>query len=130
MRRRFIRVGPSTSLTDAAQTMRSARVRHLPVVDSDRLLGLISHRDLVEVWFRSDTSKSLDQLSAELSATPVAEHMRTEPWAVTPATPLREAAGRMLRYRIGCLPVVDEGGNRVVGLITESDLIRAAYESD
>ena len=130
MRERFIRVSPTTALTEVAQTMRSAQVRHLPVVDADRLLGLISHRDLIEVWFKGDASRALEDISAELAATPVAEHMRTEPWWVTPQTPLHEAAGRMLRYRVGCLPVVTEAGGRLVGLITESDLLRAAYAMD
>jgi CBS domain-containing protein len=58
--------------------------------------------------------------------------MHPNPWTASPDTTLREAAERMLRFKIGCLPVVERGPDRLelVGLITESDLLRAAYAPD
>ena len=55
--------------------------------------------------------------------------MLDSPYVVTPETPLRVAASRMARLGIGCLPVVEPGehGGRLVGLVTESDLLRAAF---
>ncbi len=56
------------------------------------------------------------------------EVMTASPWTADPDTTLREAAERMLSFKIGCLPVVERSRDRLhmVGLVTESDLLRAA----
>lgn len=116
MRRNFTSVDSMESLLQADWLMRLARIRHLPVVDAGRVVGVLSHRDVLEA-------------STSTRAVTVADVMRPEPCTVEAKTTLAEAARRMLRLRIGCLPVVRPGrdGEELIGLLTESDLLRAAY---
>ena len=126
MRRHFVTADPSDGLPEAHQTMRLARLRYLMVTQDDRLVGLLSYRDLVE-WLLSDSTFR----SPSPSAT-VAEAMVRAPFVATPSTTLAEAAGRLCHYRLGCLPVVEEGEAhyetpRVLGVVTETDLLRVAF---
>jgi CBS domain-containing membrane protein len=129
MRRDFVSLGPGDSLLEAERIMRLARIRHLPIVDSDRLVGVLSHRDLLEGAISSAQDVPVDARIEHLRDTNVEQVMRREPWTVEVKTSLREAAVRMLSLKIGCLPVVEtrDDGPVMVGLITESDLLRAAY---
>lgn len=131
MRREFITISPDDSLLEAYQIMRMARLRHLLVVRDGMLEGILSYRDLQdEAISRVGTSGNGDR-NAPLREIPVKRVMIALPYAVSPATPLAEAAIRLYRLRLGCLPVVEEesGRARLLGLITESDLLRAAFDA-
>lgn len=129
MREDFIAVSPEDSLLDAERILRLARIRHLPVVRRGLLIGVLSHRDVMEASLSHVEERSPEERVEYLRGVPVERVMRTEPRTVDPECPLREAAIEMLRFKIGCLPVTekDPQGLRLVGLITESDLLRAAY---
>jgi CBS domain-containing protein len=118
MRRDFVHAAPEESLGSALQSMRLARLRHLPVVRGGALLGILSYRDLLEQLALPDSAAG-EHLQAD-------DVMHEPPICVSPEDSLSDAADRMCRYRVGCLPVVDEG-RRLLGLVTESDLLRAAY---
>jgi CBS domain-containing protein len=130
MHRRFVELAPSDLLSDARDLMRMARLRHLFVIDDGILVGVLSYRDLLEAAFPdADPGKAV---RAELDADArVADLMIPVPVTVTPTTPLREAAGCMLRFHLGCLPVIEGGpaAPRALGIVTEADLLRAAYAS-
>ncbi len=121
MRRDFITVGPLASLDEARETMRLARLRHLLVTDARYLLGVLSYRELLEALLRGEATPRL-----------VAEAMSATPYVVTPSSSLASAASRLWSLDIGCLPVVEpaEGAppaELLVGVLTVSDLLRAAY---
>jgi len=105
--------------------MKLGRIRHMPVLEEGKLVGIVSERDLLA----ASLSKALDFEKSErrtfLKAVDVSEVMTGDVISAAPDTPVREAARLMVRQRIGCLPVVEDG--RPVGLITETDLLRAAY---
>lgn len=124
MRRECITLGPGESLLEADRLMRLTRIRHLPVVRGGILLGILSHRDVIESGRNSPGSR--DQA---LRSTTIESVMRTAPETVHTGCSLARAAERMLILRIGCLPVVEatDAGPRLIGLVTESDLLRAAY---
>jgi CBS domain-containing membrane protein len=132
MRRYFISAEPTDSALQGAQLMQLARIRHLPVVLDGRLLGIVSHRDLLEGSYSPLEERSAAQRLDWLRAIPLARIMHTSVCTVSPEATLREAAEQMLRHKIGCLPVVGGGAKagqpgEIVGLITESDLLAAAY---
>jgi CBS domain-containing membrane protein len=101
--------------------MRLGRIRHLPVVSGDRVVGVVSQRDL----FRAAVS-SLLQLGGEaerkwLAGIPVKAVMTANVFTVAPSEPLHVAVRTMIDKRIGCLPVVEDG--KLVGLLSESDCL-------
>lgn len=128
MRRRFVSVAPDQTLEALADLMRFSRVRHLPVVSDGILVGLLSYRDVIETAFDRllASSRSAKHAVQDLVAQQL---MRRVTQTAEPHEPLKEAAMRMLALRLGCLPVVEPTslGPKLVGLVTESDLLRAAY---
>lgn len=106
----------------AADLMRLARVRHMPVLGQGAVVGIVSQRDL----FRAGVSSVLQLArTAErewLARIPVAHVMTAPVFSVGPHDSVRNAVSVMLAKRIGCLPVVD--GGRLVGILSESDCLR------
>jgi CBS domain-containing membrane protein len=115
-------VGRQATMFDAKQIMNWKRVRHVPVVDDERkLLGLVTHRDLLAASASSlGSSLELDNANY-LKAVPVELNMHHELLTVEPDTGLWAAALTLRDYKFGCLPVVED--DRLVGILTESDFV-------
>jgi len=130
MQRRYVAVAPNERMGEARELMRLARVRHLLVLEGGVLVGLVSYRDLLEARLASELAGAGPSPGApDADDEPVSAHMRAGPVTILTTASLREAAGCMLRLRLGCLPVVENGSGapRPVGIVAESDLLRAAY---
>lgn len=108
-------VPPDCSIGAALARMRRADVRHLLVVDADRLVGIVSHRD----WRRVPAGGTADGWEGQ----PVTRIMTEDPVTVAPETPVTAAARVLLERRIGCLPVRDS--ETIVGIFTTSDALEA-----
>jgi CBS domain-containing protein len=118
MTRELVTVKESDDLALAESILRLGGIRHLPVVRDRKLVGLVTHRDLL----RSGTS------GAPAARAVLAQDIMTRsPTVVAPATSLAHAAHLMLRNKYGCLPVCEEDGT-LVGIITESDFVRFAAD--
>lgn len=113
---------PDTTLAEAIGTMRVHRIRHLPILDRGRLVGIISDRDL-RLAMPPAWASGQELLLQELRQRTVAEIMTGNVITVTPDTPLEEAARHLYANRIGCLPVMD--GALLVGVLTEADVLKA-----
>ncbi len=118
---------PHTTLADALKLTRGNRIRHLPVIENNRLVGLVTDRDLrlamPPIW-ASDADHA--ELRNALTTRVVSEVMVTTIITTSPDTPIEDAARQLYEHRIGCLPVLDE--DEVIGIITETDLLRAFVE--
>lgn len=129
MRREFISLQAGDRLDFVEDVMSLGRIRHLPVLENGRLVGIVSHRDLLA----SSLSRAIDfdpkDRRTFLRSVDVGEAMTREVVTVRPETPVEEAARLLLRHRVGCLPVVNEDG-APIGLVSETDLLRAAYLDD
>ena len=101
---------------DCVDLMREHSIRHLPVVENQRLIGLVTESDLREVFLAS--------LVEDLTIQGV---MITEPLTDTPDTEIEDAAKLIYYRKIGGLPVVDDYG-QVVGILTVADLVEAFIE--
>jgi CBS domain-containing membrane protein len=132
MRRQYIAVAPKETLYDADRLMRLARIRHLPVVQDGLLVGVLSHRDILEASIARLEDCLPEKRTGHLRSIQVERMMRQSPETVAPNCSLADAAARIHRFKIGCLPVVESTprGLRLLGLITETDLLRAAYDPD
>jgi CBS domain-containing protein len=111
-----ITVREDASFQQALALMQKHRIRRLPVVDeSGRLIGIVAERDVLFATLRFLQSR-----------VDVAEVMTRAVLTVAPEMPLQRAALTMLENKVGGLPVVD--GDRLVGIITESDIFRRFVE--
>jgi CBS domain-containing protein len=126
MREEFVSVASKDQLDFVDDVMKLGRIRHMPVVDEGRLVGVVSQRDLLAAAL----SKALDfdqgQRRNFLRSVQVSEVMSRQPITVQSDTTLSEATRTLLAHKIGCLPVLD-AAERLVGLVTETDLLRGAY---
>ena len=122
-----ITVSPDLSVTEAMQKMRQNNVHRFPVVDRQgKLVGIITYRDLLHASPSSATSLSMWEISYLLSQIKVKEVMTRNVITVGEDTTLEEAAGLMVDNEIGSLPVIHN--DKIVGIITESDLFRVFRE--
>jgi acetoin utilization protein AcuB len=112
-----------TSVADAYNMMMRMGIRRLPVVDEERLVGIVTLGDLREARPSSSASLSIYELNYLIAKLTVSDVMTHDPYTVTPFTPMRQAAHMMLEHKISGLPVVDEDA-RLVGIITETDMFR------
>jgi acetoin utilization protein AcuB len=111
----------------AVDMMRRRRIRHLPVVDREgRLVGIVTDRDLRQLVFDPDVQARLARATDALRDITVREVMTWGAVTVTPATSIQDAARLMHERKVGALPVVD--GDRVVGILTERDVLRTFRE--
>lgn len=117
-----ITIAPTASFVAAQELMDHHKVRRLPVVDHNRLIGIVTIGDLREAQPSMATTLSVYEWRALLDRVMVAEVMTRDPLIIAPDTPVLRAAQAMLAGKISGLPVVEEG--IVVGVITESDLFR------
>jgi CBS domain-containing membrane protein len=110
------------TLAHAENCMARGRIRHLPVVRDGKLVGLVTHRDLLASSFSifADVKRTEQRrVFARISA---GELMHRDVVTVRPDTLVADAAKTLLKNKYGCLPVVDEEGV-LVGMITEADFL-------
>ena len=108
-------------LSLASDIMNLARIRHLPIVEGDRLVGIISQRDLFKASLASVMGYDYGATRDHLKSVSIREAMVKAVITVEPETEIQAAGRIMLEKKIGCLPVVQD--NRLVGMVTETDIL-------
>ena len=103
-------VGPADTLGLAHEIMTAGRFRQVPVIEEERLVGILTDRDV-------------RQYVGKLNDTLVAEVMSSHPLSISPSAPVEKAVHLLVTNKFGSLPVVEDG--KLVGIITASDLLRA-----
>jgi CBS domain-containing membrane protein len=115
------------TLDVADDLMTLERIRHLPVLDEGRVVGVVSQRDL----FRSALAVALgygENAQKKLLRTIRVKEVMHEPAiTVSPEVAAKEAIRLMLEHKIGCLPVVE--GHTLMGIVTETDILRFVVSS-
>jgi CBS domain-containing protein len=118
MTRDVVTLKADAALSDVDDLLKQNHIRHVPVVDGRKLVGLVSHRDLIRALARQAAGRPSEPVM-------VKDVMAREVDTVQPQASALEVIDRLLDKRYGCLPVVD-GQGALVGIITESDLLRLA----
>lgn len=119
-------VTPDASVPDAIEVMTTKGVRHLPVVEGDRVVGVVSDGDIAAAMPSKATTLSAGESNYLLARLKVAKVMTRDPLTIAPDALLEEAAVLMRDHKIEMLPVVQDG--RLVGVITESAIMDAFTE--
>jgi len=121
-----ITLARNDTLQLAKDIMTLGRIRHFPVVDEGEVIGVVSQRDLFRASLGSVMKYGERAERAFLDTVAVKEVMSEPPITISPDTSIKEAARLMVEKKIGCLPVVE--GGRLVGLVTETDILREVAE--
>ncbi|MEM9195069.1 MAG: CBS domain-containing protein [Myxococcota bacterium] len=106
----------------ASGAMNIRKIRHLPVVRGKRLVGLISHRDLLRAQANFMAKLTGEGNTPTIASVLAHEIMTEEVETVSPELPADEAAMILVDQKIGCLPVIHDGS--LVGIVTEADFLR------
>lgn len=110
-------VGPDHPIADAMELMRDCIIRHLPVVEDERLVGLVSERDL-KAALSNERAKSLT----------VADIMKRDVYVVSRNTPISEVCNTMADNKMGSVVVVN-ADRQAIGIFTTTDALRLLAET-
>jgi CBS domain-containing protein len=110
------------SLQLARDIMTLGRVRHFPVVDEGKVVGVVSQRDLYKASLGSVMKYGEKAQRAFMEGIAIKEVMNEPVITIAPHASVREAARIMIEKKIGCLPVLE--GPKLVGLVTETDMLK------
>lgn len=128
MTRDVVTADENDNLLNLLGTLKALRFRHLPVVDDDRLIGLLTERDLLAASasdllpHRGDADRLLGE------RVHLRDVMVRNVLTASPEMSIHSAGTLLLKQRYGCLPVVD-AENRLVGIVTSSDFIRVVVNA-
>jgi acetoin utilization protein AcuB len=126
MSRPVISVSPDESINDVLAMFRKEHIRRAPVMKEGKLVGIISERDLLNASPSSATTLSVWEMNYLISKVRVKDVMTRKVITVDKDTPIEEAARIMADKKIGGMPVTS--ADRVVGIITETDLFKVFLE--
>lgn len=117
----LVTVEPSATLAEARTLMHDNRIHHIPVVEGDQLVGLVT---LTNVLAATDSFLRDDNSRIHANEIGISDMMVTDVATVDVNASLRHAALFLERHKIGCLPVLDDG--KLVGIITDTDFVGVA----
>ncbi len=121
-----ITVTPETTHSQAMRLLREHNIRRLPVLEKDRLVGIVVEKDLLSTQPSPATTLSIYEIYSLLDKLTLRNVMTSPVITVEENCPLEEAARIMVEHKIGCLPVMR--GERLMGIITETDIFRSFVE--
>ncbi|MDM7202945.1 MAG: CBS domain-containing protein, partial [Thermodesulfobacteriaceae bacterium] len=93
----IITISPKATVEEALQLMKVHSIRHLPVIEEDKLVGLVTESSL------------RPYLTADKLTLPIKEVMIINPIVIDPETSIDEAARIIYKYKIGGIPVINQG---------------------
>lgn len=126
MSRSVVTLTLTQTLRDAINLLQSHRIRHLPVVDESKVVGIVTDRDVKRATPSVLTGVDRDEYDYTLATTKVAQFMTRDPLTVTPKTGLKAAVEIFMGRKVGALPVVEDG--HLVGILSDSDILRVVHD--
>ncbi|MGQ9695836.1 MAG: CBS and ACT domain-containing protein [Thermodesulfobacteriota bacterium] len=121
MKKDLITINKSERMTVAKKILEEKNIRHLPVVEGKKLIGLVTNMDIRKAEASPATSLEIRELHYLLDKLTVGEIMTRNVITISPDVSVEEAATILHDNKIGCLPVVEDGN--LVGIITENDVM-------
>lgn len=119
-------VAPDDNFHQAMHVLRKRGIRHLPVLEKERLVGIVVESDLLSNQPSPATALSLYEIYSLLETLRIRQFMSRPVITVEGYCPLEEAARIMVENKISCLPVME--GEKLIGIITQTDVFKALVE--
>ena len=113
----------TATVREAMEKMYEFDIRHLPIVENQQLIGIVSSRDLDRLLLTPYDAESTDKLEARLDV-PVSQVMSGDVLTVDTEADVIEAIDLMLETKVGALPVVDADDGRLRGIVSYVDVLR------
>ena len=126
MKKDLFTITKEERMTVAKKIMKEKNIRHLPVVDGKKLIGLVTNMDIRKAEASPATSLEIRELHYLLDKLTVGEIMTRNVITISPDISIEEATTLLHDNKIGCLPVVEDGN--LVGIITENDVMEILIE--
>ena len=126
MSRPVIAIHPDLPIHDARNLFKQEKIRRAPVIKNGKLVGIVSDQDLIDASPSPATSLSVWEMNYLLSKIEIKDIMSKDVITINEDTPIEQAARIMADNKIGGLPVMRN--NKVVGMITETDLFKVFLE--
>ena len=117
----------TSSVRHVLRMMSEADVRHLPILEEGALVGIVSDRDLRGLDERVATTEDPEARRRAL-AEPVSSIMTSSVVSVSPDDEVADAIDLMIEHRIGAVPVVEAGSDKLVGIVSYVDALRVARD--
>lgn len=122
MTKKVVYVSPDTSVAHAADLMKEQGLRRLPVIEQDRLVGLVTAGTMAEASPSKATSLSIYEMNYLLNKTKIRDVMIKDVVTISPYASLEDAIYVMMTHKIGVLPVAENGV--MSGIITDRDVFK------
>ena len=129
MSRNPFAVQVTESLGKVMGMLREADIRHLPVLEGDTLVGIVSDRDVRSYELPALLELDDPSRARTLLKTPIGDIMSSDVVSVNPETDVGELIDLMIEQKIGAVPVVDLESTELVGIVSYIDALRAARDS-
>ncbi len=126
MNKNLVTIEKNERMTVAKKILKEKNIRHLPVVEGKKLIGLVTNMDIRKAEASPATSLEIRELHYLLDKLTVQEIMTRNVLTISPDISVEEAATLLHDNKIGCLPVVEDGN--LVGIITEDDVMEILIE--
>ncbi len=125
MTKKVITVHPEENVDRVFFLFHFERIRHIPVLEKGKVVGIISDRDIKKILGpRKETLEKPDGTSISISTRRVRNIMRRRVVTIGPKDKASDAAAIMVKRKIGALPVIDKNG-KLAGIITATDILKA-----
>lgn len=125
MTREVVSLGPDDTLREAVNAVQRNRIRHIPIVEDERLVGIVTDRDIKRATPSVHGGASQEDFNRALDELTLAHVMTRDPLIVHPSTSVKDAVALLIDRKYGALPVVD--GDRLVGIVSDIDLLRVLH---
>jgi len=127
MTREVVTLTEDQFLRDAIAVLQRHRIRHVPVVSGEKVIGILTDRDVKRASPSALSGIDQSQYDRVLTSTRVGQVMTRDPFTVTPSTPIKDAVKVLIDRKYSALPVVEH--DRLVGIITGTDMLRLFYDT-
>jgi len=122
MTKEVITIDVNESMQQAIKLLKQHNIRMLPVMKNEKLVGIITDRDLKRASASDATTLDVHELLYLVSKIKVKDIMTRDPITVPPDFTVEETAEILLKHKISGVPVVDQAA-KLVGTITQTDLL-------